>query len=72
MEKSSRNRGIKADALLCPSCCVEYVAVKFDLDIDGSILHDVDALKCPSCGEEMFTPQQLQTIQKRSENASKP
>ena len=56
---------MKAGALLCPACCVEYVAVEFDLDVDGDILRNVKALRCPVCGEEVFTPEQHEEIRKQ-------
>ena len=65
--KNSPNKpqGTKAGALLCPSCCVEYVEVDFDFDVDGVILHNVKALKCPACQEEMFTAEQCEAIRKQ-------
>jgi YgiT-type zinc finger domain-containing protein len=51
--------------LLCPTCCVEYVEVEFDLEVGGVILHNVSALRCPACEEEVFTPQQYEEIKKR-------
>ncbi|MCW3995923.1 MAG: hypothetical protein NWE98_07210 [Candidatus Bathyarchaeota archaeon] len=64
MEKNSHNRpaGIKANALLCPNCCVEYVKVRFDFEFVGAILHNVEALRCPTCKEELFTTEQLNAI----------
>ena len=57
--------------MLCPSCCIEYVHVEFDLEIDGIILHNVKALKCPKCEEELFTPQQQEVIKKKIEESAK-
>ena len=73
MEKNSRSisRGTMAGALLCPSCCIEYVQVEFDLEIDGAILHNVKALKCPECEEELFTLQQQEVIKKKIEESTK-
>ena len=67
MEKNSPNKpkGIRANALLCPTCCIEYVEVEFDFAVDGFILHNVKALKCPKCEEEVFTPEQYEAIRKR-------
>lgn len=67
LEKNSPNKpnGTKASALLCPTCCVEYVEVKFDFEVDGVILHNVKALRCPACKEEAFTPEQVEAIRKR-------
>ncbi len=69
MEKNIPNRqgSTKAGALLCPNCCVEYVEVKFDFEINGVVLHDVKALRCPKCEEEVFSPQQQEVIRKRIE-----
>lgn len=66
MEKnsSSKQRIAKAGALLCPTCCVEYLEVEFDFEVEGVILHNVKALRCPDCEEEIFTPQQVETIKK--------
>jgi hypothetical protein len=67
LEKNSPNKqiGTKAGALLCPTCCVEYVKVEFDFEVDGIILPKVKALRCPACKEEVFTPQQVEEIRKR-------
>ena len=53
------------ETLLCPFCCVEYVEVEFDFEVDGIILHNVKALKCPSCQEEALTPEQQEEIMKK-------
>jgi hypothetical protein len=67
LEKNSPNKGAstKASALLCPVCCVEYVEVEFDLEVEGVVLHNVKALRCPACREERFTPEQCEVIAKR-------
>ena len=62
-------QSLKAGALLCPVCCVEYIEVQIDLDIDGFVLENVEALRCPICQEEQFTRQQQETIEKRLRNA---
>lgn len=61
---------LKAGALLCPICCVEYIEIEFDFEIDGIILQNVKALKCPICQEELFTPEQYGIIQKRIQNSN--
>jgi hypothetical protein len=58
-------RVAKAGALLCPTCCVEYVEVEFDLEVEGTILSNVKALRCPSCEQEVFTTQQQEEVMKR-------
>jgi YgiT-type zinc finger domain-containing protein len=67
LEKNSPNKqnSIRANALLCPFCCVEYVEIDIDFEVDGVILHNVKALRCPACEEEAFTPEQLEVIRKR-------
>jgi hypothetical protein len=72
LEKNSPNKPnvMKAGALLCPTCCVEYVEVEFDFEVDGVMLHNVKALRCPECEEELFTPQQVEAIKKRIKGAA--
>jgi YgiT-type zinc finger domain-containing protein len=41
---------------------VEYVEVEFDFEVEGVVLHNVKALKCPQCREEVFSPDQPKTI----------
>jgi hypothetical protein len=67
LEKNSQSKPAcaKAGALLCPVCCVEYVEVEFDFEEDGFLLRNVKALRCPCCGEEVFTPQQVEAIRQR-------
>jgi hypothetical protein len=66
LERNSRNKPniSKANALLCPTCCVEYLEVEFDFEVNGVILHSVKALRCPGCDKEMFSPEQHDAIQK--------
>ena len=61
----SKLNGTKANALLCPACCVEYSEVEFDFEAEGVVLHNVKALQCPACKEELFTEEQIETIKKR-------
>ena len=61
----NKPNGTKANALLCPSCCIEYIEVEFDFEVDGIILQNVKALKCPNCSEELFTPEQSDAITDR-------
>jgi len=67
LAKNSVNNCAKAGALMCPVCYVEYVEVHFDFELDGAVLRDVEALRCPVCGEEVFSPEQQETIRKRLE-----
>jgi hypothetical protein len=67
LEKNLQNKqtNTKAGALLCPTCCVEYIEVELDFEVDGVIIDKVKALKCPACEEEVFTPQQHEEVMKR-------
>ena len=49
---------LKAGALLCPVCCVEYIEVEADFDVEGVVLRNIKLLRCPVCQEEQFTQQQ--------------
>jgi len=68
LKKMANNRSakheaaIKAGALLCPKCCVEYQEVEIDIEFDGKVLHNVKVLRCPACEEELFTPAQHNAI----------
>ncbi len=62
---------VKAGALMCPVCCVEYVEVEVDFEYDGTILRNVKMLRCPSCEEELFTPEQQEAISERLNGAAK-
>ncbi|MCW4006889.1 MAG: hypothetical protein NWF04_09925 [Candidatus Bathyarchaeota archaeon] len=61
---------VKAGALLCPTCCVEYLEIKGDFEFDGAVIKDVAMLKCPVCQEEIFTPEQQRRIQENKDNTS--
>jgi hypothetical protein len=67
LEKNSPNKQAnnKAGALLCRTCCVEYIEIEFDFEYDGIILHNVKALRCPACKEEAFTLEQYEEIKKK-------
>ncbi len=65
-----KEAGTKAGALLCPVCCVECVEVEFDLEVNGAVLRNVRALRCPACGEERFTPEQVEAIRKRTSDSN--
>jgi hypothetical protein len=58
-------RSLKAGALLCPTCCVEYEEVSVDFEVEGEVLCDVKVLRCPVCKDEQFTPEQQEAIQKQ-------
>jgi hypothetical protein len=56
---------LKAGALLCPICCVEFLEVEVDFDVDGVLLQNVKVLRCPVCQEEQFTQRQQEAIQQK-------
>jgi hypothetical protein len=62
LAKKLSSKNTKANALLCPCCCVEYVNIELDLEIEGEVLRNVKALRCPCCGEEQFSPNQLEAV----------
>jgi YgiT-type zinc finger domain-containing protein len=69
-ETNTQPKGtVKAGALMCPVCCVEYVEVEVDFEYDGAILENVKMLRCPSCEEELFTPEQQDAITARINDA---
>ena len=74
LEKDLPNKvsGTKANALLCPHCCVEYDNVEIDLEFEGLIFHNVKALRCPVCMEELLTPEQYATIAVKASDSAKP
>jgi hypothetical protein len=63
---------LKAGALMCPVCCVEFIEVEVDFDIDGTVLRNIKVLRCPICQEEHFTPDQLETIEERLRKETEP
>jgi hypothetical protein len=56
---------VKAGALLCPVCCVEYIEAEVDFDVGGEILHNVKILRCPICQDEQFPPEQQDAFIKK-------
>jgi hypothetical protein len=74
LKRNSPNKpkGTRADALLCPICCVEYLEIEFDMEVEGIVLHKIKALRCPECEEELFTPQQYAIIKKRIDDSTEP
>jgi hypothetical protein len=44
---------------------VEYAEVQFDCEVEGVLMQGVRALRCPSCKEEVFSPEQQEEIQKK-------
>jgi len=61
-----KQKEVKANALFCPICCIEYMKVEFDFEIEGVVLHNVKALRCPCCDDEVFTEGQMDVIRKQA------
>jgi len=66
--KTKPNETLKAGALLCPVCCVEYIEAEVDFEVDGEVLRNVKVVRCPVCQEEQFTQQQQDDIEARLRN----
>jgi ribosomal protein S27AE len=47
----------------CPRCNVEYEKAKTDYEQFGIIVKDVEALRCPKCGDKVFIGDQVDRIQ---------
>ncbi len=60
---------LKAGALLCPLCCVEFEQIQVDFEWQGRVLKDVKILRCPVCESETFTPEQLREVVRRCESS---
>jgi hypothetical protein len=60
---------LKAGALLCPLCCVEFQEIQVDFEWEGRVLHNVKILRCPICEAETFTPEQLSDAIRRCEDS---
>jgi hypothetical protein len=69
---SNKPKETRAGALLCPTCCVEYLEIEFDMEVEEIVLHKIKALRCPECEEELFTPLQYAIIKKRIDDSKAP
>lgn len=54
----------------CPEHHVNYRVVKISYEQHGVILKDVNALRCPVNGEELFTVEQAEAIRQRIASVS--
>ena len=69
-ERDSLKAAVKAGALLCPVCCVEFHEIHVDIEWEGKILRNVKLLRCPVCEEEILTPEQLDLTLRQSESTA--
>jgi hypothetical protein len=72
--KNFEEHNVKAGALLCPVCCIEFRELEIDFEFDGKIIHNVKMLQCPECKKELFTQEQHEIIAKglcKTNNSSK-
>ncbi len=67
MTHSTNNHSetLKAGALLCPICCVEYEKLEADFEFDGTIFKKIKILRCPICQEEQISPEQQDLLEKQ-------
>jgi len=49
----------------CPKDGAEYRGAKIDFEYHGVIVPNVPCLKCPKCGEVLFSPEQVKHIRER-------
>jgi YgiT-type zinc finger domain-containing protein len=56
----------------CPKCKTPYTETTVDFEYGDIILRNVKALKCPSCKEELFTPEQYGQIRERIKSIAQP
>jgi hypothetical protein len=64
-EYAKRSETVKAGALLCPVCCVEYINLEVDFEVEGTFYKNIKLLKCPVCQDELFTPEQQEELEKQ-------
>ncbi len=63
---------MKKDQSKCPKCDATYVEVETDFESGGVLLRNVKALRCPKCGEELFTMEQYRAIWDRIHSLAPP
>jgi len=56
----------------CPKCDTEYVEVSIDFEYGDVVLRNVKAFRCPTCKEELFTPEQYGVIRERIHSVAQP
>lgn len=55
--------------LKCPYCKVGYEPSKCTMEIAGFRLRGLDCLRCPECGDEVFTSEQMEIVQHKAKEA---
>lgn len=49
--------------LKCPYCKVGYEPSRCTMEVAGFQLRGLDCLRCPECGDEIFTGEQMEIVQ---------
>ena len=55
--------------LKCPYCGVGYEPSRCTLEVSGFQLRGLDCLRCPECGDEVFTGEQMELVQHKAREA---
>jgi len=69
-DEPSHKEILKAGALLCPVCCIEFLEDQVDMELEGRILRNIKILRCPICQEEILTLEQLDDAIRQSESTT--
>ena len=51
----------------CPRDKIEYATVRTDYEYQGMLFRNVKVERCPRCHEEVFTPEQYESLRRRVE-----
>jgi len=49
----------------CPKCSMPYKRAKCDYEQYGIVMRNVPCFKCPKCGDEIFSPEQVRFIREK-------
>lgn len=55
--------------LKCPYCGVGYELSRCTMEAAGFQLRGLDCLRCPECGDEVFTCEQMELVQHKAKEA---
>lgn len=55
--------------LKCPYCKVKYEQSKCTIEVVGFQLRGLDCLRCPECGDEIFTSEQMEVVEHKAREA---